>query len=182
MSESKEKIQKIQKSSNAALVLVRIAKIFFIAMSVATIGCGIGFIGARNYLDQELARAMQAGELKPDEMYVNAGGFLEGALNLARVDSVAVTLGAYLIAMGVILIIFAIVAHFMMKVFKDIKESYSPFRPEIVSNLKVVFIIITILTLNSSLLIGAIVGFSLWCVFRIFEYGCELQRQSDETL
>lgn len=182
MSESNVKIQKIQKTSKTALILVKVAKVFCIAMSVVAIGCGCGFIGAKDYLDHELAKAIGTGELAAEDLYINAGGFLDGALNLTKVDSVAVTLGVYLFVLGIILICFSIVLHFMGKVFKDIMESYSPFRPEIVRSLKVVFVLITILVLRSSLLIGAIVGFSLWCVFQIFEYGCELQRQSDETL
>lgn len=94
----------------------------------------------------------------------------------------AVTLAVYLMVLGIILICFAVVSHFLGKVFAEIKESYTPFRPEIVRNLKVVFVLVTVLTLRSSLLIGAIVGFSFWCMFQIFEYGCELQKQSDETL
>lgn len=182
MSESNVKIQKIQKTSKTALILVRVAKVFCIVMSVVTVGCGCGFIGARNYLDQEFAKAIETGELSAEDVYISAGGFLDGALNLEKVDSVASTLGGYLIALGAILICFAIVLHFMGKVFKDIMGSYSPFRPEIIKRLKVVFVLITVLTLRSSLLIGVIIGFSLWCVFQIFEYGCELQRQSDETL
>lgn len=182
MSESNVKIQKIQKTSKNAWILVRIAKVFCIVMSVIAIGCGCGFIGAKNYLDQELATAIVTGELSTEDLYINAGGFLDRALNLAKVDSVALTLGVYLIVLGIILVCFAIVLHFMGKVFKNIMESYSPFRPEIVKSLKVVFVLITVLALRSSLLIGAIIGFSLWCVFHIFEYGCELQRQSDETL
>lgn len=182
MSESNVKIQKIQKASKTALILVKIAKVLCIVASVITIGCGIGFIGAHNYLDQEFAKAIESGELEADDVYINAGGFLDGALNLEKVDSVAMTLGGYLMALGGILICFSIVLHFVGRVFKDIMESYSPFRPEIVKSLKVVFVLIIVLTLQSSLLIGAIVGFSLWCVFWIFEYGCELQRQADETL
>lgn len=48
--------------------------------------------------------------------------------------------------------------------------------------MKVAFIMITLFSLESNLLIGITVGFSLWSVVNIFEYGCELQKQSDETL
>lgn len=182
MSESNVKIQKIKKSSNVALILVRFAKVFCIFMSVVTIGSGIGFIAAKDYLDGEIVRALGVGELEVDDLYVNGFGVLDSAINLTKVDSVAVTLAGDLIALGVILICFAITFHFMGKVFADIKESYTPFRPEIIKKLKVIFALATVLTLQSSLLIGAIVGFSFWCMFQIFEYGCELQKQSDETL
>ena len=175
MNVSNVKIQKIQKASKTAGSIVKFAKIFFIVMSVVTIVCGCGFIGTKNYLDQRLAQALAEGEVTADELFVNVGGFLEGALNLAKVDSVSLTLGVYMIG-------FSIIMHFLAKVFTDIRESYSPFRPEIVKSLKVVFVLTTLFALRSSLLMGVIIGFSMWCVLHIFEYGCELQRQSDETL
>lgn len=182
MSENNLKIQKIKKSSHTALILARIAKIFSIVMSVAAIGCGCGLIGLNGYLDQEIERALGEGTLTAEELYINAGGLLDTALNLSKVDSISVTLGVYLCVIGIMLICFAIVFHFMAKVFREIGESYSPFRPEIVKNMKVVFVLVTVLVLRSSLLIGVIICFSLWCILQIFEYGCELQRQSDETL
>lgn len=182
MNENNLKIQKIKKSSKVALILARVAKIFCIVMSVLIIGCGFGFMCAKNFLDQSIERALGEGTLTAEELYVNGSGFLDTALNLGKVDSVAVTLGAYLILMGAILICLAIIFHFMVKIFKGIMESYSPFRPVIVKNMKVVFVLITLLTLRSSLLIGVVMGFSLWCILQIFEYGCELQRQSGETL
>lgn len=176
------KIQKIQKTSKVAGGIVRFAKIFGIAMSVVTVGCGCGFIGARDYLDRSLAQALSRGELTADELYVSAGSFLEGALNLTKVDSVSVTLGVHMIVMGIVLIGFSVIMHFLGKAFAKIRESYSPFRPEIIKSLKVVFVMTTLFALDSSLLMGIIIGFSMWCVLQIFEYGCELQRQSDETL
>ncbi|MCM1126388.1 MAG: hypothetical protein NC429_07935 [Lachnospiraceae bacterium] len=176
------KIAKIKKSSNAALIVVKILKTFCIIMTVVSIGCGCAFIAAKDYIDQEFARALETGELELDEIYINAGGFLDSALNMAEVESVAVTVGTYLFAIGIVLICFSVLAHCMGKIFKDIKESYSPFQQEIIKNFKVVFVLITLLALYNSLLIGAAIGFSLWCMFWIFEYGCELQRQSDETL
>ena len=182
MNVSNVKIQKILKASKTAGSIVKFAKIFLIVMSVVTIVCGCGFIGTKNYLDQRLAQALAEGEVTADELFVNVGGFLEGALNLAKVDSVSLTLGVYMIVMGIVLIGFSIIMHFLAKVFTDIRESYSPFRPEIVKSLKVVFVLTTLFALRSSLLMGVIIGFSMWCVLHIFEYGCELQRQSDETL
>lgn len=182
MNESNVKIQKIQKTSRIAGGIAKFAKIFFIVMSVVMLGGGCGFIGARDYLDKALGQALMEGELTADELYVSAGGLLDGAVNLAKVDSVSVTLGVYLIVMGFVLIGFSIIMHFLGKAFKEIRESYSPFRPEVIKCLKVVSVLTTLFALDNSLLIGAIIGVSMWCVLQIFEYGCELQRQSDETL
>ena len=137
----------------------------------------------KNYIDQEFDKAAEEGIYAKEELEVLLdGGFLENIFVPENMESIAMALGVYVIVAGIMLICFAVVMHFVGKVFRNIKESYSPFRPEIIRNLKVAFVLITVLVLQSSLLIGAVVGFSLWCVFQIFEYGCELQRQSDETL
>ncbi len=183
MSESNVKIEKIQKSSNVALILVRITKILCIVLSVIAIVCGCVIIGMKSYIDQEFDKAAEEGAYAKEELEVLLdGGFLENIFVPENMESIAMTLGVYVIVAGIMLICFAVVMHFVGKVFRNIKESYSPFRPEIVKNLKVAFVLITVLVLQSSLLIGAVVGFSLWCVCQIVEYGCELQKQADETL
>lgn len=111
-------------------------------------------------------------------------GFLEETMlkSLLEQDNFAMVIGLELLVAGAMLICFVVVVHFVGKVFKEMKESYSPFQPSIIKSLKVVFVLVTLLALSSSLATGLIVGLALWCVIHIFEYGCELQRQSDETL
>ena len=171
-------IDKIQKSSNAALIVARICKIFCIVIATIVFVVGILCFGS---LNEELNKALQVGESMPD--ITDTGMFFGFGNQLAQQwDNYAVTLGIYLITVGVIMVILAVLMHFITKIFKDIKEGYSPFQLSIVKNMKIAFVIITLLSLNNSLLIGALIGFSLWCVIYIFEYGCELQKQSDETL
>ena len=80
------------------------------------------------------------------------------------------------------LILFVVTLHFVEKTFKEIQESDSPFRPAILRNLGLPFILITLMSASSGLFFGAVVGIALWCVYCILDYGCELQKQSDETL
>lgn len=177
MRESDLKIEKIQKSSNVAAILTKVVKIICIVMAVLTMVSGCILIGAQDYINREMEAAVESGVMSADEIaaygivmfFVENGDFAE-------------TVGADMIVVGAMMICMAVIMHFVGKVFRDIKESYSPFRPEIVKSLKVAFVLITLLCLESSLLIGAVIGFSLWCVIHIFEYGCELQKQSDETL
>lgn len=182
MSESNVKIQKIQKNSNVALCLITVTKILLIACAVISFSAGCWCIGAKDYVDREWAKA---GVITKEELSMAIqidGGLLSGMIDLKSVDSVAVTVGVTLLIAAVIMICFTVVLHFVAKVFKVLKESDSPFRPEIVKSLKIAFVLTALLVLQSSLLIGAIVALSLWCIFLIFEYGCELQQQSDETL
>ena len=105
--------------------------------------------------------------------------FMEGKL---AESEMGIVLGTYILTIGIVPICMAVVLHFVSKVFKDFCKSYSPFQPGIIKNLKITFVLLTVFVLKSSLLIGAIVGLAAWCVINIFEYGCELQKQSDETL
>lgn len=180
MREENMRIEKIQKSSKAALTITTIAKIFAITMAVILCLCGFLMIGLKGILNEAISYGIESGQLQPEEFSFAYEGMI--GQKLIEEGYIAESAGAYMLAMGAMMICLAVVMHFIGKVFKEMKESYSPFRAEIVKSLKVSFVLITILSLKSSLLIGAVIGFSLWCVLNVFEYGCELQKQSDETL
>ncbi len=77
----------------------------------------------------------------------------------------------------------ALVAVIYLKdTFAEIEKSETPFKPEILSKIKVTGILVTIITSASSIGVAAIVGLSFWCVYCIFDYGLELQKSADETL
>lgn len=179
MSEEKTIIEKIQKTSKVGVIVTNIVKIFCIVMSVLVIPTGAIMVGVSNQINGIFEEAVASGELQMSDMDV-----LEGQLmrNLLEDGDFATVLGVEMIAMGIMLICTAVLVHFIGKVFKEMRESYSPFKASIVKSLKVVFVLVTLLTLSSSMAIAIIVGTALWCVLHIFEYGCELQRQSDETL
>lgn len=74
------------------------------------------------------------------------------------------------------------IMHFIVKIFKRFCNDYSPFLPEIVKDLKIVSILITLLVLRNSIGIGILSGFIFWGIIQLYEYGCDLQNQVDETL
>lgn len=180
MREENVKIEKIQKSSKIALTITIVAKIFAIAIAVIACLSGILLIGAKDIINEEIEKGVENGVLLQEQLMTGIEG--EIGRKLIQDGYFAETAGAYVIAVGAMMICMAVVMHFIGKVFKEMKESYSPFTTNVVKNLKVSFVLITILSLRSSLLIGAVIGFSLWCVLHAFEYGCILQKQSDETL
>lgn len=181
MSEENEKLESIKKSSNVAMILARIAKIICIVGAVACIVTGIGFIAFHDSVDEELSRAEAQGEFNLDELILelNMGGFIMTYIDSDRISE---TIGAFLLVEGVILIIFTALLHFVSRVFKEIKESDSPFRKSILKDMRVVFILITLLVLQSGALTGVMVGFALWCIYSVFGYGCELQQLSNKTM
>ena len=181
MSEQNKKLESIKKSSNVAMILARVAKIFCFLGTGICIVMGIWFIAFHDYVNEELQRAVAEGKFDPDELLLE---FNQSGLYMAYNDSAQLseTIGIYLIVEGAILVIFVVLLHFVSRVFKEIKESDSPFRKPILKDMRVVFILITLLVLQSGILTGVMVGFALWCVYSVFEYGCGLQQLSDETL
>lgn len=177
MNEENVKMKQIQKSSKAALVVSNISKIFMIVGFVICLASGFIVFRFRQEVNEMLANAVEQGAdegLKEVEEIVGRA--------VVEKNQGAEALAVYLLVTAVALICMAVVFHFVAKTFKNIRESYSPFQPQIVKNLKISFVLITVLALKSSLLIGLLIGLAGWCVINIFEYGCELQKQSDETL
>lgn len=181
MSEQNKKLESIKKSSNVAMILARIAKIFCIVGSVICIVAGIYLIAFHDSVNEELHRAEVEGKFDPDDLLLefNQSGFY---ISYNNSDRISETVGITLIVEGIILIIFTVLLHFVSRVFKEINESDSPFRKSVLKDMRVVFVLITLLVLESGVLTGVMVGFALWCVYSVFGYGCELQQLSDETL
>ena len=175
------KIEKIKKSSNSALIVSKIIRVFAIAIAVITFVAGISFFAFRNFLNAEFAKAIEEGALDW-KAEIDTTELVSLFTQHLGMDDMAVSLGINMLVVSVIMIILAVLMHFIGKVFKDIKEGYSPFQDSVIKNMKIAFVIITLLALDNSILIGIFTGFSLWCVVCVFEYGCELQKQSDETL
>ena len=180
MSEVNSKIEKIQKSSKRALVATNVIRTLCIVCAVIAIVSGSCIIGFRDVIDREFQVAMESGEFTQEELLDLAEAGIDQG-NIAE-GNVGIVFGTYVITAGVMLVAMAIVLHFVGKVFKDFCESYSPFQPGIIKNLKVTFILLVIFVLQSSIGVGVITALAAWCVIHIFEYGCELQKQSDETL
>jgi len=177
---SEEKIKNIQKTSKIVLKVTNIAKAICIAVAIIVILAGIIMLVHSDEINTKIKQAVESGELLAED--VVDGMNSQQAMEMISEERTTVVLVSYMIVIGAILICLAVVLHFVGKVFRDFMESYSPFKPEIVKDLKVAFVLITVLSLKSSLLIGLVIGLALWCVVHIFEYGCVLQQQSDETL
>lgn len=79
-------------------------------------------------------------------------------------------------------LIMTIIMHFIVKIFLNFCNAYSPFLPETVKDLKIIFVLVTLLILKNSIGLGMISGFIFWGIIQLYEYGCELQNQADETL
>lgn len=173
------KIGKIKRSSKIALTVTNITKVFAIMAAAVCVLGGIVMFKYRDQINEALASEIADETIRERDMRT-----LEQFVGITVVESGrgAQALMAETFTAGIVMICMAVVLHFVGKIFRDIQESYTPFRPEIIKNLKIALVLITVVELKSSLLIGLLIGLAAWCVICIFEYGCELQKQSDETL
>ncbi len=83
-------------------------------------------------------------------------------------------------SLGILLTFF--ILNFFKKAIEMINTSDTPFTEEIIKEIKKTFILIFVIVLLKSAIVSIIVGLSLSCVYYIFKYGIELQKESDETL
>lgn len=180
MNENNLRIEKIQKSSKAAFTVTNIFKVFLMVAAVILLIVGLISIGMKDMFNWAFMKGVESGAFTVEEFeWAFEGQMLQ---HLVEDEQIALALGLYLVEMGIVLICMVAILHFVGKIFKAFRESYSPFQPNILKNLRITFILLTLYTLPSSLGIGLVVGLASWCVLNIFEYGCELQKQSDETL
>ena len=67
--------------------------------------------------------------------------------------------------------------------FRNINRDYSPFVSDNVRLIKIIAVFVAVIVLVEAGVIPAIlIGLMLWAVALLFDYGCELQNESDEIL
>lgn len=196
MNKEETKVEKIQKLSKTAVTLTIVARIICLISAAIAMIFGIVILLFQPQICSQLADARERGvfeemgfsldEYIADEsiLFSSPQYFLKSITEGSSDDvtNACNAISGYCIACGVALIVLAFIIRCIGKIFKQFIDSDSPFRPEIVKKLRIPFVLITVLTVKTSLFLGLIIGLSLYCIYLIFEYGCELQKQSDETL
>ena len=67
--------------------------------------------------------------------------------------------------------------------FRNINKDYSPFIPDNVKLIKIIAVFVAVIVLLEAGIVPAIlIGLMLWAVALLFDYGCELQNESDEII
>ena len=66
--------------------------------------------------------------------------------------------------------------------FREIEKSDTPFREEVLKRIRIAGILITVIAVNYSVGVAAMAALTAWCVYCVFDYGIELQKNEDETL
>lgn len=177
MSEAKERIQK---TSKTMLIIIKIATILCIVGLVCCVGATVAVQIYKDELVTIAEEAVTAGNV--DMNFTISSLLYDSVGNLASGGAIISSIFQMIFASIVSIVLVIVILQLLRKIFKVFGESYSPFLPEIMGKLRAVFIIIFVISLRNSLLIGAVIGLALYCVYQMYAYGCELQKQSDETL
>lgn len=178
------KISKIKKSASVMATVLNVFRVFFIVIFILTaISSIILFMSKGKTGGSVLYENGQVRILSP----ISEGDYVEGNgfefINSLGIDDVAVWGGLNCLAAAALSAVLAVLMNIIRKVFVELKESDTPFTESIQKRLKISAIMVTILSLFSgSLGITAIIALSFWCVYCIFGYGIELQKNEDETL
>lgn len=111
-------------------------------------------------------------------------GMIGGIWSLLQNNlDVSVAMPIFFVIMILLSLIVAYVMRKLNKLFKNINSEYSPFIPENVKLIKAIAIGMAILTLIEVNVATAVVtGFVIWAIALLFDYGCELQNESDEII
>lgn len=95
----------------------------------------------------------------------------------------SILVGIMLLVFGIVLAISMVAVRFLRKIFEKINKAGTPFAPEVIKQMKVSFIVISVaLLLTTGSLIGVFAVFGLWSIYFIFQYGYCLQELADETI
>ena len=151
-------IQKIQRMGDRGYILTILLMILFaIVAAVAVAAAALAMFGS-GPIEELIEKVM-------NEYNVSRGLIATGFI-LVAVMMAALTIALY----------------FANKLFDDLRNSHTPFKPEYARAMKIVSVIVVVagvFTLNIALICIAVL---LYCFAQIFEYGVELQQVSDETL
>lgn len=100
----------------------------------------------------------------------------------AKLDP-SVAYNVFFVIMAILSLVIAYVMHNASKLFKKINTDYSPFVPENVKIIKTIAIGMAVIILIEVNIGSALVtGIAIWAVALLFDYGCELQSESDEII
>lgn len=167
---------RIENTKKAGKLIGKIGKIVQIIFGIFT-GLFLISIIILSVLRNTLNRMIVESHTNFDFNYM--GRWPEKLAGEGRIIEAAIV---FLISLTLFSFLMTIIMHFIARIFNRFCYDDSPFLPEIVKDLKIVSVLITLLVLRNSIGLGIISGFILWGIIQLYEYGCELQNQVDETL
>lgn len=182
MSKEINKLEQIKKAGNVTAkvlkVLARICEICTIIIFIASIIMIINKDELKRNMDEQVAAGKM--EVTLDAHIVL--GTMKVDNPLIRIDNRAVQaiVSTWIGIVGLTLV--TVVLYILRRMFIAIANSGTPFTEDTLKKLRVVGIIVPILVLPQSVIAAAVVALTFWCLYTVFDYGCVLQKNADETL
>ena len=164
----KTKIEKIRKAAGITARVLRILEIICIIAIVLALISGVAAM-----ILKSTDNLILFGNIRDENSTVRK------VLNITDPDVVAGL--SYFIAMGIAALILAVVI-IVRKTFLEIEKSDTPFRESILKRIRITGILLALMAVEYSIPMSILTGLTAWCVYCIFDYGIELQKQDDETL
>ena len=187
-----ENLQKLKKVSGGFEKAAGVLKILLIILASFMAACAIfsaiaGVTGLMNKMYEAFPDFWSKVKVDYDSkglMFIKSGSttlkelYEQGLLNKFMYGNAVSAIG-----IASELAIYAIILHFLKKLFASINESETPFNPNLLTPFKVCFIILTIvIVFRYSLFPGILIGGLLACLYFIYAYGCNMQEDEDQTL
>ena len=197
MNDENVKIARIKKSCHVGKILSNILCIIFAVVFVAGIAGGIMIFAEGRSFDERLADQQARGVIDSSDRFVAARAFdfnlgivpenIESdipAIREALADHpMSVVYGTYMIFIGVIFAIVAVLSKLVSSIFGLIEKENTPFTDKVKKRVTIAMIITTaILFLTTGTPLGVLFALLTWVVYTVLDYGKTLQVQSDETL
>lgn len=182
MSKEINKLVQIKKAGNVTAkvlkVLARICEICTILVFIASIVMIVNKDQLRQSIDEQVA----AGKAEVTLDAFITLGTMKIDNPLIKIDDSAMQaiVASWIGIVGCALV--TVVLYILRRMFISIADSGTPFTEDTLKKLRVVGIIVPILVLTQSVIAAAIVALTFWCLYTVFDYGCVLQKNADETL
>ena len=170
------KIERIRKAAGVTAKVLNVLKI----LAIVTIAlCIVSGTAAMFIKADEATNTVRIGNFFILGNVSDADSALGKLLNITE-PNVAAGLDALITAAvaGIMLTVIII----LRKAFIEIEKSDTPFRTEVLKKVRIAGILISAFALCYSIGVGALMALTTWCVYCIFDYGIELQKNDDETL
>lgn len=134
-----ERVESIKKVSKIIGAIGNVFQIFFgVITGLMLLICGILFL-LRNELNRMIAE---------DHVYFNFRLMGSQTQKLADEGKVTEAVLVFALSMIVFSLLVTMIMHFITKIFKRFCNNYSPFLPEVVKDIKILAILITLLVLK----------------------------------
>ena len=167
---------KLESMKKVSKLIGKIGKVFQIVFGIFT-GVFLIAIIILSVLRNMLSMTLTEFQISFD--FSNMGYWAKNLASEGKIIDAAIV---FLISALLFSLMLTIIMYFITKIFKIFCSEYSPFLPEIVKDLKIVLLLVTVLILQNSIGLGIVSGFVFWGIIQLYAYGCELQNQVDETL